>query len=45
VNHAKREGREEGKLEIARNMKADREPIEKIMRYTNLTRAEVENLT
>jgi predicted transposase/invertase (TIGR01784 family) len=41
VNNAKREG----KLEIAQNMKADSEPIEKIMRYTNLTRAEVENLT
>jgi predicted transposase/invertase (TIGR01784 family) len=48
INHAKREGRAEGaiqkQVEIARNMKADREPIEKIMRYTNLTRAEVENL-
>jgi predicted transposase/invertase (TIGR01784 family) len=34
----------EGKVEIARNMITDGESIEKIMRYTNLTRAEVENL-
>jgi predicted transposase/invertase (TIGR01784 family) len=52
VNHARREGikegiekgMEKGKAEIARSMIADGEPIEKIVRYTNLTRAEVENL-
>jgi predicted transposase/invertase (TIGR01784 family) len=48
VNHARREGikegMEKGKVEIARNMITDGEPIEKIMRYTNLTRWEVENL-
>jgi predicted transposase/invertase (TIGR01784 family) len=44
INHAKREGRKERNVEIAQNMITDGEPIEKIMRYTNLTRVEVENL-
>jgi len=30
--------------EIAKNMPADGEPIERIMRYTNLTHEEAENL-
>ena len=38
------EGRDERNLEIARNMKADGEPIEKIMRYTGLTKEEIENV-
>ena len=38
------EGRDERNLEIARNMKADGEPMEKIMRYTGLTKEEIENL-
>jgi predicted transposase YdaD len=45
-------GRAEGKIEgetakalaIAESMIADHEPIEKIMRYTGLTRAEIETL-
>ena len=41
-------GRHEGELvkalAIARNMIEDREPVDKIMRYTGLTREEVENL-
>jgi len=38
------EGIEEGKKEIARQMKAEGEPLEKIMRYTDLSRAEIEGL-
>jgi predicted transposase/invertase (TIGR01784 family) len=42
------EGREKGlseaKIELAKNMKSDGEPIEKIIRYTGLTRAVIENL-
>ena len=40
----RQEGRQEGALAIARNMMADKEPVEKITRYTGLTREEVENL-
>jgi predicted transposase/invertase (TIGR01784 family) len=40
INHAKRERSQE----IARNMIVDGEPIEKIIRYTNLTHEEVKNL-
>jgi len=43
-----REGRQEGRqvreVEIARSMIADGEPIEKIMRYTGLTQAEIDRL-
>jgi hypothetical protein len=38
------EGREEERIEIARNMITDGEPVEKIIRYTGLTREEVEGL-
>jgi len=38
------EGKAEGKIEIARQMKSEREPIEKIVRFTGLTREEIENL-
>jgi len=34
----------QSKFEIARNMLADGEPIEKIVRYTGLTHKEVESL-
>ena len=43
-DEGKREGIEEGKLETARQMKADGEPVEKIIRYTGLTKACIENL-
>ena len=36
--------RKERNIEIARNMKSDGEPIEKIVRYTGLTKEDVENL-
>ena len=36
---------EDRNVEIARNMVADGEPVEKIIRYTGLTRDEVENLS
>jgi len=42
------EGKEQGKEEerngIAKEMKNDGEPIEKIMKYTNLSRKEIEGL-
>ena len=38
------EGRAESLIEFARKMLADGEPIEKIIRYTGLTREEVEAL-
>ena len=34
----------ETQIEIAKDMKADNEPIEKIMKYTGLSREEIENL-
>ena len=43
-----KEGRKEGRREqafaIARQMKADQEPPDKIMRYTGLTEAEIDRL-
>jgi predicted transposase/invertase (TIGR01784 family) len=48
VIRGRKEGREEGEhkkaIEMAKLMLADKEPIEKIIRYTNLSRSEVENL-
>ena len=38
------EGIEEGKLGIARTMKADNEPIDKIIRYTQLTKEQIEKI-
>ena len=38
------EGMEKGKYEIARNMKADKLPIETIMKYTGLSAEEIDNL-
>jgi hypothetical protein len=35
---------DEGKIEIAREMKAEGEPTEKIMRYTGLSAEEIEQL-
>ena len=44
----KREGFEDGraaeKLEMAKAMKADNEPVEKIIRYTGLSAEEIEKL-
>ena len=42
--NARREARYEEKLEFARNMISDGEPIEKIIRYTGLTKESIENL-
>ncbi len=39
-----KEGIKEGKMETARNMIADGEPIEKIARYTGLAKESIENL-
>ncbi len=38
------EGKAEGKTEIARQMKSEGEPIEKIVRYTGLSKEEIERL-
>lgn len=38
------EGKAEEKIEVARNMKADRESVEKIIRYTGLSKEEIEKL-
>ena len=38
------QGRIEGKIETAKMMKADNEPIEKIMRYTGLTKEQIDDL-
>ena len=37
-------GKIEGKIEIARQMKSDGEPMEKIMRYTGLSAQDIENI-
>ena len=39
------EGRQDEKYEVARNMIADGEPIERIVKYTGLTREKVESLS
>jgi len=48
IEDAKEEGREEGrfegKLEFAKAMIADGEPIDKIIRYTNLPREDIERM-
>jgi hypothetical protein len=38
------EGKMEGKMELARNMLADREPLEKIIKYTGLSQDQIESL-
>jgi predicted transposase/invertase (TIGR01784 family) len=38
------EGKLEGKVEMARAMKSDNEPLEKIMRYTGLSKVEIDRL-
>ncbi|GAB4162987.1 MAG: hypothetical protein Tsb006_1600 [Rickettsiaceae bacterium] len=38
------EGREEEKIAMAKEMLADGEPIEKVMKYTKLTRKQVEKI-
>ena len=44
MRKAKVEGKIERNIEIAQNMIADGEPIEKIIRYTGLTKKSIENL-
>jgi len=44
IIEGKLEGKFEGKLEMAKIMKYDNEPIEKIMKYTGLTNFEIEKL-
>jgi len=44
VDTSREEGKEEERNDIAKEMKNNGEPIEKIMKYTNLTKKEIENL-
>lgn len=44
VDTSREEGRIEEKIEIAKEMKANGEPTNKIIRYTKLTKAEIEKL-
>jgi len=44
VDTSREEGRDERNTEIAREMKTNGEPVEKIIKYTNLARKEIENL-
>jgi predicted transposase/invertase (TIGR01784 family) len=44
IIEGKIEGKAEGKIEIASFMKAENESIEKIMKYTGLTKEEIEKL-
>jgi predicted transposase/invertase (TIGR01784 family) len=44
INHAKREGKLEGKTETARQMKADNMPMSQIMKYTGLTEQQITEL-
>ena len=41
---AEQRGEQKQKIAIAKEMKADNEPIDKIMRYTGLSREEIEKL-
>ena len=43
-NSGMKKARDEACIEIARNMKADGEPIEKIIKYTGLTKEYIKNL-
>lgn len=40
----KQEGKQEERIEIAREMKNDNEPLEKIIKYTGLTKEQIEKL-
>ena len=42
--HAEQKGKQKEKIEIAQNMIADGEPMEKIIRYTGLTKENIEIL-
>ena len=44
MDEGEAKGIEKRNIEIARNMKSDGEPMEKIMRYTGLTEAEIGRL-
>jgi predicted transposase/invertase (TIGR01784 family) len=43
-NYAKKQGIEEGKIEIAKKMIADNKDIQEIIKYTELSEDEVKNL-
>lgn len=44
VDTSKKEGREGRNIEIAREMKANNEPIKRIIKYTGLSKKEIEKL-
>lgn len=43
-DEGKAEGKEERNIEIARQMKSEGEPLEKIIRFTGLTKEKIEKL-
>ena len=44
IDYARKEGREEGKIEVAKEMLADNVPVETIMKYSGLTEEQVRAL-
>lgn len=44
LDTAKEEGFEEGKIEVAKEMLKDNEPLEKIIKYTGLTKKQIEQI-
>ena len=44
IETAKKEGKDEGMVDVAREMKKDGHPIEMIAKYTGLTREHIEKL-
>ena len=44
IAEAKEEDIEQGRLEMVKVMRADNEPVEKIIKYTGLTAEEIEKM-
>ena len=44
LDTAREEGKIEGKIEIAKQMLAENEPLDKIIRFANLTREQIEKI-
>lgn len=44
IDFAREEGREEGKIDVAKEMLADKVPVETIIKYTGLTEEQVRAL-
>lgn len=44
INEGRNEGIEEGKEKVAKQMKLNNEPIEKIIKFTELTKEQIDKL-